>query len=114
MTALGSLAGGAAIAAAPIAIGAGAAGGAAASQLMDGRTNVAITVTSGFISRGAIIRMTRGLIDTLDGRVSDTDIQAIMSSLAVLKGAWTCDTNEEKAISAWSEIQRLYTKKENG
>jgi hypothetical protein len=112
MTALGSLVGGAAIAAVPTVIGAGAVGGAAASQLMGGRTNIAITVTSGFISRGAIIRMVRGLINTLDGRVSDDDIQAIMSTLAVLKGAWTCNVEETQAISAWGEVKRLYTKKE--
>ena len=35
-----------------------------------------------------------------------------MSTLAVLKGAWTCNVEETKAISAWGEVKRLYTKKE--
>lgn len=96
----------------PVAVGAGAIGGAAAFEAMSGRTNVAITVANGFISRSAIIRMVRGLINTLDGRVSDDDIQAIMSTLAVLKGAWTCNVEETQAISAWGEVKRLYTKKE--
>ncbi len=96
----------------PVVVGAGAIVGAAALEAMSGRTNVAITVANGFISRSAIIRMVRGLINTLDGRVSDDDIQAIMSTLAVLKGAWTCNVEETQAISAWSEVKRLYTKKE--
>jgi hypothetical protein len=97
----------------PVAVGAGIIGGAGVAEAMAGRANLAITVTSGFITRGAIRRIVRGLINTLDGRVSDNDIQAIMSSLAILKGAWTCNTDETKAISAWSEVKKLYTKQEN-
>ena len=97
----------------PVAVGAGVIGGAAAAEAMSGRANVAITVTNGFISRSAITRIVRGLINTLDGRVSDNDIQSIMSSLAVLKGAWTSNLDETKAISAWGEVKRLYAKKEN-
>ncbi len=97
----------------PIAVGAGVIGGAGTAEAMSGRTNVAVTVVNGFITRGAIIRIVRGLINTLDGRVSDDDLQAIMSSLAVLKGAWTCNSEETKAISAWAEVKRLYNKKEN-
>jgi hypothetical protein len=97
----------------PVAVGAGVIGGAGAAEAMSGRTNVAVTVVNGFITRGSIIRIVRGLINTLDGRVSDDDLQAIMSSLAVLKGAWTCNSEETKAISAWAEVKRLYNKKEN-
>jgi hypothetical protein len=98
---------------APVAIGAGAIAGAALPEVLSGRANVAVSVNGGYITRGAIIRIVRGLINTLDGRVSDNDIQSIMSSLAVLKGAWTTNAEEDKAISAWSEVKRLYAKKEN-
>jgi hypothetical protein len=96
----------------PIAIGAGAVGGAAAGTWLSGRATLAVTIHSGFISRSAITKIVRGLINTIDGYTSDTDFQAIMSTLCVLKGTWTSDADETKAISAWSEVKRLYLKKE--
>lgn len=96
----------------PVVVGAGVVGGAAATSLLSGRTTLAVTVASGFISRNAIVKMTRGLINTIDGYTSDDDWQAIMSTLCLLKGTWTCNSDETRAISAWSEIKRLYIKKE--
>jgi len=110
---LASLAGGATfVAASPVAVGVGALGGAAATDALSGRCSVGITINSGFISRAAMVKMTRGLINTLDGRVSDDDMQAIMATLCVVKGAFTCTVDRTKAVSAWSELKRLYQKKE--
>jgi hypothetical protein len=97
----------------PMIVGAGAVGGAGAAEAMSGRCNVAISVAAGFISRQALVKVTRGLIDTLDGRVSDNDIQAIMATLCVLKGAFTTTIDQTKAVSAWAEVKAMYTKKES-
>ena len=96
----------------PVAIGGGVIGGAAAGSLLSGRCVLGVSVTSGFISRSAITKMVRGLIDTIDGYTSDDDWQAIASTLCLLKGTWTCNADETKAISAWSEVKSIYLKKE--
>ena len=96
----------------PTAIGYGAIGGMAATSFFDGRSILAVTINSAFISRSAITKIVRGLIDTIDGYTSDEDWQAVMSTLCVLKGTWTCNTDETKAVSAWGEVKRLYLKKE--
>jgi hypothetical protein len=111
-TGLMALSGAGMVIGSPIAIGAGAVGGAAAGTWLSGRATLAVTIHSGFISRSAITKIVRGLINTIDGYTSDTDFQAIMSTLCVLKGTWTSDADETKAISAWSEVKRLYLKKE--
>jgi hypothetical protein len=74
---------------------------------------VAISVNHGFITKQAVVKMVRGLIDTLDGRVSDDDMQAIMATLCVVKGTWTHNSERTKAISTWAEIKRRYAKTEN-
>jgi hypothetical protein len=98
---------------APVAVGAGAITGAAAADALSGRTSVAVSVNHGFIVKQAVVKMVRGLIKTLDGRVSDDDMQAIMATLCVIKGCWTHNSERTKAVSVWSEIKRRYTKTEN-
>jgi hypothetical protein len=39
-------------------------------------------------------------------------MQAIMATLCVVKGAYTCTVDQTQAVSAWSELKRLYNKKE--
>lgn len=107
---LASLSAGA-VAAAPVAIGAGAAVG-----LSDGwfgtRSNVAISTANGFISRAGMLKLVRGTINTIDGFVSRKDITAVMATLCVLKGAWTCNKERTGAISAWSDFKERYAKSE--
>jgi hypothetical protein len=95
-----------------VAVGIGELAGAGAAEALAGRCTVGVTVANGFITRQGLVKMTRGLIDTLDGRVSDNDMQAIMATLCVVKGAYTCTVDQTQAVSAWSELKRLYNKKE--
>ena len=55
--------------------------------------------------------MVGGLVNTIDGYVSDDDIACIASVLAVVKGAWTI-SNDGQAVSAWGEIKKLYMQSE--
>ena len=95
----------------PVAIGAGAIGGAAADSLFDGRSGVGISLFNGYISKTGIVSITRGLIDTYDGYVTRNDIQAFMASLCILRGAWT-DKNG-RPVSAWGEVKRRYLEMES-
>lgn len=97
---------------APVAVGAGVIGGASAGSILSGRATLAVSINSAFISRSAITKIVRGLINTIDGYTSDEDWQSIMATLCLLKGTWTCNADETKAISAWGEIKRIYLKKE--
>ena len=97
---------------APVAVGAGIVTGGAAGAYLSDRSTLAVTINSGFISRSAITKIVRGLINTIDGYTSDDDWQAIMATLCLLKGTWTCNADETKAVSTWSEVKRLYLKKE--
>ena len=97
---------------APIIIGAGLAGAAMKSSW--NRANIlGINIFNGFISRQAMISITRGMIDTLDGWVSHDDLEAIMSTLCLVKGAFTTDKESKRAISAWGELKSMYKDKEN-
>jgi hypothetical protein len=96
----------------PVAIGAGAIGGAAADSLFDGRSGVGISLFNGYISKTGIVSIARGLSDTYDGYVTKEDIQAFMASLCILRGAWT-DRNG-KPVSAWGEVKRRYMEMETG
>jgi len=96
----------------PVAIGAGAIGGAAADSLFDGRSGVGISLFNGYISKTGIVSIARGLSDTYDGYVTKEDIQAFMASLCILRGAWT-DKNG-KPVSAWGEVKRRYMEMETG
>jgi hypothetical protein len=100
-----------AVAAAPVAIGAGAVAGLGDSWF-GGRTNVAITVANGFISRASMLKLVRGSVNTIDGFVSRKDITAVMATLCVLKGAWTCNKERTAAVSAWADFKERYAKSE--
>jgi hypothetical protein len=85
--------------------------GASALDFISGRNSFIITVAEGYIERNNLLAMVGGLVDTIDGYVSDEDLACIASVLAVVKGAWTID-NSGKAVSAWGEIKRLYLAEE--
>ncbi len=85
--------------------------GAAALDFLAGRNSYVITVTEGYIERTNLLGMVNGMIDTIDGYVSDDDWATITTVLAVIKGAWTTD-DADKPISAWAELRRLYQEAE--
>ena len=86
--------------------------GAAALDFISGRNSFVITTVEGFIDRLNIMALTKGMVDTLDGYVSDDDWACISTVLGVIKGAWTID-RDDKAVSAWGELKRLYKESEN-
>jgi hypothetical protein len=98
-----------AVLAAPVAIGAGTAAGLATSW-WGGRCNVAISTFGGFISRTGMRKIARGMKNTTDGYVGHKDLTAIMATLCLLKGAWTCNAARDKALSAWGEFKRMFAK----
>jgi len=85
--------------------------GASALDFISGRDSFIITVVEGYIERNNILAMVGGLVNTIDGYVSDDDIACIASVLAVVKGAWTI-SNDGQAVSAWGEIKKLYMQSE--
>jgi hypothetical protein len=95
----------------PIAVGAGALSGMGTAW-WGTRTKVAISVGNGFISRAGMLKITRGMINTIDGFVSREDLQAIMATLCLLKGAWTANKERTAAISAWADFKERYAKSE--
>jgi hypothetical protein len=95
----------------PVAVGAGIVGVGAAKALFDGRSGVGVSLFNGYLSKTAVMSITRGLANTYDGYVTRDDIQAFMSTLCVLRGAWT-DVNG-RPVSAWAEVKRRYTEMES-
>jgi len=85
----------------------GGALGGAALDFLSGRDTVSITVVNGFIERDVILMITKGMVNTIDGYVSDEDYASIANLLAVIKGCWTVD-DSDKAVSAWGELKNLY------
>lgn len=81
--------------------------GASALDFLAGRDSFIITVAEGFIDRPSIIKISKGLVNTIDGYVSDEDFACISTILSVVKGAWTVD-DSDRPVSAWGEIKRLY------
>ena len=55
--------------------------------------------------------ISKGLVNTLDGYVSDDDWASITQILAIVKGGWTVN-EDDKAVSAWSELKRFYIESE--
>jgi hypothetical protein len=53
----------------------------------------------------------KGLVNTLDGYVSDDDWACITQVLAVIKGGWTVDESDAP-VSAWAEIKKFYVESE--
>jgi hypothetical protein len=85
--------------------------GGAAADFLSGRDTFVITTVEGFIERNLLFGVSKGLVNTLDGYVSDDDWASISQVLAVIKGAWTVD-DSDKAVSAWAELKRLYVESE--
>src|SRR5690606_30080256 len=85
--------------------------GAAALDFISGRNSYVITVTEGYIERGNLLGVVKGLIDTIDGYVSDDDFAAISTVLSIIKGAYTID-EDGKAVSAWGFIKDKYQAEE--
>ena len=88
---------------------AGLIGGAIGGSVVDflsGRNSYLITVTEGYIDKNNLLGVVTGLIDTIDGYVSDEDWATIASVISVIKGSFTID--EGKAISSWEFIKNKY------
>lgn len=85
--------------------------GGAAADFLSGRDTFVITTVEGFIERNLLLGVAKGLVNTLDGYVSDEDWATISQTLAVIKGGWTVDDGD-KQVSAWGELKRLYVESE--
>jgi len=81
--------------------------GAAALDFISGRNSYSIEVVEGFIDRNVILAASKGMVNTLDGYVSDDDLACIATVLSVIKGAWTLDSNDNPA-SAWKVLKNAY------
>jgi hypothetical protein len=85
--------------------------GAGVLDFISGRNSYMITVTEGYIERTNLLGIVGGMVDTIDGYVSDDDWATITTTLAVIKGAWTVG-EDDQPISAWGEFKRLYKEAE--
>ena len=85
--------------------------GGAALDFISGRNSYVITVTEGYIERSNLLGVINGLIDTIDGYVSDDDWATIATVMAVIKGSFTID-EEGQAVSSWAFIKDRYQAKE--
>ena len=85
--------------------------GAGVLDFISGRNSYMLTVTEGYIDRTNLLGMVGGMVDTIDGYVSDDDWATITTALAVMKGAWTVG-EDDQPISAWGEFKRLYKEAE--
>jgi hypothetical protein len=90
----------------------GGASGLTAKYYGEDRVTVTILIRQGYITKQALVAVTRGLIDTLDGAVYSADMRAIQLTLCLLQGAWTF--NQGKAVSAFAYVQKYYENMENG
>jgi len=86
--------------------------GSAALEFLSGRNSFTIEVVDGYIDYPLLIGIKNGLVDTIDGYVSDDDWACISTILAIIKGAWTIDLNENP-VSAWKVLKEEYEKDEN-
>ena len=85
--------------------------GASALDFLAGRDTFVVTSVEGFIERNVIMGISKGLVNTLDGYVSDDDWASITQILAIVKGGWTANESDQ-AVSAWSELKRFYIESE--
>lgn len=85
--------------------------GAGVLDFISGRNSYVVTVAEGYIERTNLLGMVKGMVDTIDGYVSDDDWATITTVLAVIKGAWTTDESDNP-VSAWGELKRLYQEAE--
>ena len=81
--------------------------GAGVADFIAGRNSYVITVVEGYIDRTNLLGIVGGMVDTLDGYVSDDDWATITTVLAIIKGAWTTDESDNP-VSAWKELKTLY------
>ena len=86
--------------------------GAAALDFLAGRDSYRIQIIEGYIDRTVILATARGLINTIDGYVSDDDFACISNVLAVVKGAWTTGADGRPA-SAWAVLKKAYQAVDN-
>jgi hypothetical protein len=85
--------------------------GSAALDFISGRDSFTIEVIEGFIDRNIVLNMSSGLVNTLDGYVSDDDWSCISTILAVIKGSWTLDESGNP-VSSWKLLKETYKNKE--
>ena len=85
--------------------------GAGVLDFISGRNSYVLTVTEGYIDRTNLLGMVGGMVDTIDGYVSDDDWATITTALAIMKGAWTVG-DDDQPISVWGEFKRLYKEAE--
>jgi hypothetical protein len=90
----------------------GGATGLTAKYYGEDRATVTILIRQGYITKQALVAVTRGLIDTLNGAVYSADMRAIQLTLCLLQGAWTL--NQGKAVSAFAYVQKNYEGMTNG
>lgn len=81
--------------------------GTAALDFISGRDSYTIEIVEGFIDRNIILATAKGMINTIDGYVSDEDLACIATVLSVIKGAWTLDAGDNPA-SAWKVLKNAY------
>lgn len=80
--------------------------GAAALDFLSGRNAFTIEVIEGYIDNTTLYKISNGLVDTLDGYVSDDDWACISTILAIIKGSWTI--KDEEPVSAWKVLKEYY------
>lgn len=80
-------------------------------DFLSGRNSFTIEVVNGYIDYTVVNAIKNGLIDTLDGYVSDDDYACIANVLAIIKGAWTIDQND-KPVSVWKVLKEKYKRDE--
>lgn len=85
--------------------------GASALEFFSGRDTFVVTTIEGFIERNMVMGISKGLVNTLDGYVSDDDWASITQILAIIKGGWTVN-EDDKAVSVWSELKKFYIESE--
>ena len=89
----------------------GATLGTATLDFISGKDSYTIEIVEGFIDRGVVLAIAGGMVNTIDGYVSDDDLACIATVLSVIKGAWTLNS-DGNAVSAWSVLKNAYQTKE--
>lgn len=81
--------------------------GGAAADFFAGRDSFQVSVLEGYIERPVVLGIAKGLVNTLDGYVSDDDFACVAQILSIVKGAWTID-DDGNPVSAWGAIKEFY------
>lgn len=85
--------------------------GTAALDFISGKDSYSIDIVEGFIDRGVVLSIAKGMVNTIDGYVSDDDLACIAMVLSIIKGSWTLDTNGNP-VSSWKVLKNSYQTKE--